>query len=108
MPVRRHVNERAELYQVPGSDWLTENRMVPVADIGEVKVKEKDAKPCPFCGTKPKMEPWHGGGPNKHRIGCQSIRCDASPSVTGESPDEARRRWNKRSVRFVKGQLPTG
>jgi len=58
--------------------------------------KVKDALRCPFCGTKPSIEPWHGGGSNKHIIGCSSSRCDVSPSVTGESPEEAIKKWNRR------------
>lgn len=58
--------------------------------------KVKDALKCPFCGVNPTIEPWHGGGSNKHIIGCSSSRCDVSPSVTGESPEEAIKKWNRR------------
>jgi hypothetical protein len=58
--------------------------------------KPKDAKPCPWCGTKPVMEPWHGGGPNKHLVHCVSVRCEVLPSVSGESPREAILLWNRR------------
>lgn len=65
--------------------------------IVEKKItKPKNALPCPWCGTKPKMQPWHGGGPNKHLIGCDSINCEVRPSVTGESPEKAIREWNRR------------
>ena len=65
--------------------------------IVEKKItKPKDALPCPWCNTKPEMQPWHGGGPNKHLIGCASVNCEVSPSVSGESPEEAIRKWNRR------------
>ena len=59
-------------------------------------MKPKKALKCPFCGTKPTMEPWHGGGPNKQLISCQSVRCDVAPMVSGESPEEAIKKWNHR------------
>jgi hypothetical protein len=58
--------------------------------------KPKEALPCPWCGTKPEMRPWHGGGINKQLIGCVSTRCEVVPSVTGESPKEAISKWNRR------------
>ena len=58
--------------------------------------KPKDALKCPFCGTWPVMEAWHGGGPNKRLVHCDSVRCDVSPSVSGESPEEAIKKWNRR------------
>lgn len=56
-------------------------------------------KSCPFCGKFPEMCRWHGGGPSKRLIRCENERCAIQPSVTGETPGEAARRWNKRSVR---------
>jgi RNA polymerase subunit RPABC4/transcription elongation factor Spt4 len=51
---------------------------------------------CPFCGDVPTVEPWHGGGPRKIMIHCESERCLVSPQVTGETPDEALSAWNHR------------
>lgn len=58
--------------------------------------KPKDALPCPWCGTKPEMRPWHGGSVNKKMLGCVSTRCDVSPCITGETAQEAIKKWNKR------------
>ena len=52
---------------------------------------------CPFCGHKPTVEPWHGGGPNKHAVGCDNRRCHATPMVVGNTKAVAIRRWNKRT-----------
>ena len=60
--------------------------------------KPKDALPCPWCGTKPVMQPWHGGGINKKMLQCVSERCEVSPAVTGESAEEAIRKWNRRKT----------
>lgn len=55
-------------------------------------------KPCPFCGSSEiDVEPWHGGGIHKHRVGCANEFCDAAPSVTGKSKPDAIRRWNTRA-----------
>ncbi len=58
--------------------------------------KVKEALRCPFCGSVPYIEPWHGGGPQKHMMSCISPRCAASPMVTGETPEEAIKEWNHR------------
>lgn len=55
-------------------------------------------EPCPFCGAQPEMESWHGGGPNKRMIKCWQTDCEVGPAVTGETPDEARAHWNRRST----------
>jgi len=59
-------------------------------------VEAETMLPCPFCGGIPTMEPWHGGGPDKVLIHCENDGCDANPSVSGERPSEATRRWNVR------------
>lgn len=56
-----------------------------------------DLKGCPFCGSSPEIEYWHGGGPNKRMIGCRSDECHVSPQVTGETEREAIDRWERRS-----------
>lgn len=54
-------------------------------------------KPCPFCGGKRILaQPWHGGGPDKHIVGCHRDTCNSQPSVTGETKAEAIRNWNSR------------
>lgn len=58
----------------------------------------RGAKPCPFCGAIPEIQPWHGGAPTKKMIACHNEDCDVAPSVTGESRPEALRRWNTRSA----------
>ena len=50
---------------------------------------------CPFCGSVPTMEPWHGGPPRKRIIHCD--RCAVSPGVTGATPRQAADRWNIRA-----------
>lgn len=57
----------------------------------------EQAKPCPWCGTQPTNEPWHGGGPEKHLVGCENEDCVVSPCVTGETLHEALDHWNSRA-----------
>ena len=57
--------------------------------------------PCPFCGGKPNIEPWHGGKPTKMMISCpggyansimghgEEVTCETAPMVTGETKKEA-------------------
>lgn len=54
--------------------------------------------PCPFCGSAPEMEPWHGGAPTKQLVACRSETCHVGPGVTGETPEEAISRWNSREA----------
>lgn len=55
-------------------------------------------KLCPFCGGMPECEPWHGGAPTKHRVGCNHAKCHARPAVTGQTQAVAVRRWNRRKM----------
>lgn len=63
--------------------------------IGE-RLTIHEAKACPFCGTRPYIQPWHGGAVTKVMIWCQSARCAVSPQTVGETRREGLRRWNKR------------
>jgi hypothetical protein len=58
---------------------------------------EKEAKPCPFCGNQPYIEPWYGGRKSKRMISCQSKACFVHPGVTGTNRLAALKRWNIRS-----------
>jgi hypothetical protein len=64
--------------------------------LNAVPVMRYDLKDCPWCGSSPHMEYWHGGGPNKRRIGCDNPDCDVNPSVTAESAREAETKWERR------------
>lgn len=57
----------------------------------------KELLPCPFCGSAPVIEPWHGGRPTKKMISCESTSCHVNPGVTGETRKEAVVRWNGRA-----------
>ena len=54
------------------------------------------AKPCPFCGSQPKSQPWHGGGMRKRMVCCVDEACFASPEVTGSTTERALENWNVR------------
>jgi hypothetical protein len=54
--------------------------------------------PCPFCGVKPRIEPWHGGGPDKVMISCKGARCSVAPCHAGEPRSQAVREWNERKT----------
>jgi hypothetical protein len=60
------------------------------------RTKRGEASTCPWCGTLPFVQGWHGGGPTKVLVGCESDRCALSPCVTGETLAEALRNWNRR------------
>lgn len=55
-------------------------------------------KPCPFCGERPKVEPWHGGPKTKRLISCDNDDCAVSPGVTGDTARVAVIRWNTRQA----------
>lgn len=53
--------------------------------------------PCPFCGSTPTIQPWHGGGPQKRMIDCANEGCHVSPSVCASTKRLAVARWNTRA-----------
>jgi hypothetical protein len=55
-------------------------------------------KPCPFCGSQPKIQPWHGGGPRKRLIGCDNDACLVMPACCGTTERRAIENWNYRAV----------
>ncbi len=59
----------------------------------------EEAKPCPWCGAQPTIQPWHGGRPTKKFIDCGSNEdCAVRPQVTGETRREALAHWNTRKI----------
>ena len=64
--------------------------------LSAAPVVRHDLKGCPFCGSAPEIEYWHGGGPNKRMIACRNVQCDVSPNVTGENERIAVSRWERR------------
>ncbi len=49
---------------------------------------------CPWCGQTPTIEPWHGGGPDKHLVHC-CADCFANRSVVAETRAEAIDNWTE-------------
>ena len=62
----------------------------------EALLPKRVAKPCPFCGHQPTIQPWHGGGPAKRMIACSNDGCVVSPQVTGSTRRRALDNWNWR------------
>lgn len=62
---------------------------------------EPDALPCPFCGGPAEIEFWHGGRPTKRMISCIGENCGTSPSVVGETREQALFHWNSRAAQPI-------
>lgn len=62
-----------------------------------VVLEEYAAKPCPFCGAQPIIQPWHGGGPRKRLVGCDNDDCDLRPCVARSTRGKAIAAWNRRA-----------
>lgn len=60
-------------------------------------VVRHDLTVCPFCGSSPEIQYWHGGGPNKRMIACAGEDCDVHPMVSGNTEREAVERWERRA-----------
>jgi hypothetical protein len=68
-----------------------------IDQTGRTTTKGHDLKDCPFCGSSPEIQYWHGGGPNKRMISCSSEECEVCPSVTGENERAAIAKWERRA-----------
>jgi hypothetical protein len=51
---------------------------------------------CPFCGLSPTILPWHGGPKTKRMVRCFNESCYVQPSVCGDTPLKAIKKWNCR------------
>jgi hypothetical protein len=56
-----------------------------------------EARTCPFCGSRPTIEHYHGGGLQKRMISCSDDYCHAGPNVCGPTKKKALQYWNARS-----------
>ena len=68
-----------------------------------------DLRECPFCGSQPSVLQLRPVGPNRIMIACSKrglpsgeMECWVGPAVTGETPDEAERHWNRRDTHVEK------
>lgn len=52
---------------------------------------------CPFCGSVPEIESWHGGSPKRKMISCVFDGCPANPQIVKESERAVIVAWNTRS-----------
>ncbi len=64
---------------------------------GETLLPIDDALTCPFCGSQPTIQLWHGGGPRKRIAQCQNEDCDVMPAVSGSTRGRALAKWNRRT-----------
>jgi len=62
--------------------------------------------PCPFCGCRPEIVPWHGGPKSKRRVECNNQDCDVMPAVCGDNEKVAAKRWNRRALPDDDGWQP--
>ena len=54
--------------------------------------------PCPFCGSQPDVEPWHGGPRTKVMVSCVDETCAVGPHCTGNTAAVATIKWNRRAA----------
>lgn len=73
-------------------------------NTADIAAQAGELLPCPFCGGRPEIQPWHGGAPTKVMIACSNAEygdeyggCSTGPQVTGETPAEAAAAWNRRT-----------
>lgn len=70
---------------------------MPTRTVDRGPKPEWEAKPCPWCGMVPSIEPWHGGGPQKRRLSCENERCAVAPHITASTRRRALVTWNSRA-----------
>ena len=79
------------------ADWGPQNGPTGLKETGSKDAPAPVILPCPWCGSQPTIEPWHGGGPHKHAVHCDSEDCKAGPMVTGETRSKAIAAWDRRA-----------
>jgi hypothetical protein len=55
-----------------------------------------DLKPCPFCGELPDERNVAGNRPKRWKVECVNDECAVHLRVIADTPEEARRAWNRR------------